>query len=59
MVRNSKVKIVKDKVWKDRLKEKVSEKHLKISKELDDIENGRIKFKKFNSISKLMEDLKN
>ena len=40
------------------VKQQPSPDFLETCKELDDMENGRIEFKKFNSISKLMEDLK-
>lgn len=40
------------------VKQQPSSDFLDTCKELYDMENGRIEFKKFNSISKLMEDLK-
>lgn len=41
------------------VKQQPSHDFLENCRELDDMENGKIEFKKFNSISKLMEDLKN
>ena len=40
------------------VKQQPSSEFLENCRELNDMENGRIEFKKFNSISELMEDLK-